>query len=189
MSRRYRAFEAIRLDDRSIPPHGNLVGSLIALNRFDRAELACAAASGVDVPPDVRRPAGVSQKMHRRWRASWVVVARRRRCGPRTGSADICLFGSDARAQSYTSAPRKRHRSAFNELGAQWIMEDAESRLAGQCTRHAARSRRGSSSVDTLRWSARTRPGSLQRPRTPDFGGGTAQTHPNATLTMRIYLP
>ncbi len=47
-----RAFrEAIRLESRLVPPHGNLAGSLIASGRFDEARgvLRAAAAQGVDV--------------------------------------------------------------------------------------------------------------------------------------------
>ena len=84
--------EAIRLDARFVPPHGNLAGSLIALNRFAEAKA---------LPARGERRAGSTSSASGGWRICWPFStndsrgdgartgsrarARRRRCGRPSG--------------------------------------------------------------------------------------------------------
>jgi eukaryotic-like serine/threonine-protein kinase len=133
--------EAIRLDERFVPPYGNLAGSLIALNRFDQANarIQDAASRGVDFTT-VRRMAYLlaflrndSSAMTRElalvrktpqamWASTWEA-----RTSAFSGQFQIAhdLFqrGIDAAV-----------REGFRELGAQWKMENAELHaLASRC--------------------------------------------------------
>jgi tetratricopeptide (TPR) repeat protein len=196
-----RAFEeAIRLDDRFAPPHGNLVGSLIALNRFDRAEelASVAAARGVgtlsvrrtasllaflrgDAPALARELELVRRSAQSMWASNW--------------EARISAFSGRMRAahELYQRAAKSAIAARFNELGAQWLMEDAESHaLAGQCAEARSEIAMGlelSRDNFTLERAGRT----LALCNAPAEAGRLADElrgrYPNATLTTRIHLP
>ena len=120
--------EAIRLDPRFVPPHGNLVGSLIALEPVRRGQgAACdeAAERGIDVhqPPADGVPAGVRRRRRggdgararpRARHAGRDVGARSGRRGPRRSPADCTraheLFqrGVAGRASATTCASSPR---------------------------------------------------------------------------------
>jgi eukaryotic-like serine/threonine-protein kinase len=125
--------EAIRLDPRFVPPHGNLAGSLMALNRTGEAEelLKAAAAQGVEVS-NIRRMAYLSAFL----RAD--AAAMQRELDNVRGSTNAMWASSlDARTTAFFGRMRGAHdlfhaaaqsavRGGFNELGAQWTSEDAE---------------------------------------------------------------
>jgi Flp pilus assembly protein TadD len=133
--------EALRLDSQFLPPRRNLVGSLIALNRFDQANTLVqeAVAHGGEIS-SVRRTAYLlaflrndSQAMARELdmvrhtsQAMWAstLEARTSAFSGRTQAAHAL----------YQRAVNAAIGERFHELGAQWAMEDAELHaIAGQC--------------------------------------------------------
>jgi tetratricopeptide (TPR) repeat protein len=141
--------EAIRLDPRFVPPHGNLAGSLIALNRFDEARAALdeTAGRGIDVtgtrraafllsllssePPHLPRgyggQANGTQDARRSapdvvWTVTWEARA----------AASVGRFA--AAHALYQRAVESALAGNLRDLAAQWTMEDAElNALAGRC--------------------------------------------------------
>ena len=134
--------EAIRLDPQFVPPHGNLAGSLIALNRLSEAEALQqeAAALGIDVGR-IRRMAYLSAFLRSD------AVAMRRELDLMRGSVDAMWASSlEARTVAFAGRIHAAHelfgaavqsatRGHFNELSAQWMTEDAEwHALAADCS-------------------------------------------------------
>ena len=131
--------EAIRVDERFVPPYGNLAGSLVALNRFDEADalIKKTAARGVEV-------AGVRRHLLAFVRNDSEAVARELDSLRRTPQA---MWASvlEARTSAFSGKVQAAHRlyqragktaigERFHELGAQWIVEDAELHaITGQC--------------------------------------------------------
>jgi eukaryotic-like serine/threonine-protein kinase len=192
--------EAIRLDARFLPPHGNLAGSLIALNRFDQArELVNGAAAPRVDAMSVRRMAyllaflngdaegmthvrdlvlGTSDAM---WASTW--------------EARTAAFAGrvDAAHEMYQRGIHAALAARLHELGAQWTMEDAEAHaIAGQCDearKEAAAGLELSRDNFTLERAARTlvlcdAPSDASR-----LSAELATRFPAATLTRRIHLP
>ena len=137
-----RAFrEAIRLDPGFIPPHGNLAGSLIALNQFDEARSILAQAQDRGIAfITVRRMAyllafiagdvpGMARELDLIRRSSdavWASVFEAR-------TAAFDGRGADAHARYAEAAQWARDHDAM-ELAGQWTAEDAEVHaLAGDC--------------------------------------------------------
>ena len=129
--------EAIRLDPRFVPPHGNLAGSLFALNRFDESKAAVdeAARRGIETT-GIRRvrfllsrmgvePAaadGSAPTTDPLWTPAWEARA--------AASAGLV---ADAHTL-YTRAIDGALAGNLRDLAAQWTMEDAElSAVATQC--------------------------------------------------------
>lgn len=125
--------EAIRLDPQFVPPHGNLAGSLIALNRYGDAEalLKEAAAKDVDfttirrmsyLSAFLRGDAGAMQReletMRGRTHPMWASSL----------DARAAAFGGRVNAahDAFQAAVQAALRDGFNELAAQWTSEDAE---------------------------------------------------------------
>ncbi len=131
--------ESIRLDERFAPPYANLTGSLIALNRFDEANALVkdASAHGVEIAT-VRRyllafvandSDGMTRELEvlrRSPQAMWASNLEARKSA----------FGGEIEAahQLYQRAAKTAIGEQSHELGAQWIMEDAELHaIAGRC--------------------------------------------------------
>lgn len=133
--------EAIRLDPGFVPPHGNLGGSLIALNRFSEADglLHEAAGRGVDVA-STRRMAYLSAFLR-----SDGAAMQRQLALMRDGVDAMWAANLQARTSAFAGRLHAAHelfqggvqsatRGHFNELGAQWMTEDAEVHaLAADC--------------------------------------------------------
>ena len=194
--------EAIRLDPRFVPPHGNLAGSLIALNRFDEAKalLDEAAARGYRVhrASGDGVPAGVSRKRRgRRWRANWIACAHSPRgdVGIRTGRRGRPPSRDDSQAAHelfQRGVAGGRRATNFHELAAQWTMEDAELHaIAGECD-EARREIAAGLELEPRQLHARAR-----EPRLALCGAAAKRRacrragtrFPSATLTARIQLP
>jgi serine/threonine protein kinase/Flp pilus assembly protein TadD len=138
--------EAIRLDSRFVPPHGNLAGSLVALGRYDEAQVAIdeAARLGIDTTgirrvrfllsrlsagPDPQAMAAAADPL---WTSTW--EARDAAAAGRFAAAHA-LYG-----RAIDTAVARR----LGSLAAQWTMEDAElAALAGDCDRARGRSTEG----------------------------------------------
>jgi eukaryotic-like serine/threonine-protein kinase len=192
--------EAIRLDAKFVPPHRNLVGSLIALNRFEEAKsrLREATADGVDsiglrelayllaflvsdsaAPPRETSPARDGQE------AMWSSHSE-----ARTSS----FFGQfHAAHERFQQSIRTAAREDFHELGAQWTMEDAESHaIAGQCAEARQEIARGlelGRNNFTLERASRTLALCGAGGDASRLSGELADRFSSATLTTRIQLP
>jgi tetratricopeptide (TPR) repeat protein len=192
--------EAIRLDPKFVPPHRNLIGSLIALNRFDEAaSLQRQAVSGgiasvgmtqlgyllafvhddataVDVKlREARAPEGTMWSLHS--------TAREALAAGRFQTAHDLL------QQSVETARRER----LDELGAHWTTEDAEAHaLAGQCPearREAAAGLALARDNFTLERASRTLAWCGAAGDAMKLSAELAERFPNATLTSRIQRP
>ena len=192
--------EAIRLDVRFVPPHGNLVGSLIALNRFAEANTLLHEASARKLDSiGLRRSAYLlafldndSSAMARElneernttatmWTSSW--EARTSLFSGRFGTAH----------ELFQRSVQEAVRDHFHELGAQWTMEDAESHaIAGQCgdaRREVSAGLELSRDNFTLERAARTLALCNAGPPASALAQELATRFPNAALTSRIQLP
>lgn len=192
--------EAIRLDVRFVPPHGNLVGSLIALNRFAEAKTRLHEASARELDSiGLRRSAYLlaflendSSAMAREltaarsttatmWTSSW--EARTSLFSGRFGTAHALFQRSVQEAV----------RDNFHELGAQWTIEDAESHaIAGQCgdaRREVSAGLELSRDNFTLERAARTLALCNAGSQASALAQELAARFSNAALTARIQLP
>jgi Flp pilus assembly protein TadD len=133
--------EAIKLDPRFVPPHGNVVGSLIALNRFEQAAalLEQAIAQGVDISSsrrtayllaflsgDAQAAARELDELRRTPQAMWASLV----------EARTSAFAGKWQAahELYQRGVKSAIGEQFTELAAQWAMEDAELHaIAGDC--------------------------------------------------------
>src|SRR5262249_43688657 len=134
--------EAIRLDPRFVPPHGNLAGSMIALNRFEDAKrlLAEASSLGIDFI-SLRRTSYLIAFLEN----DSAAMARELALVRDTQDA---MWASiwEARTAAFAGRFRRAHelfqmgveaarRDNYREFGAQWMMEDAETHaLADECS-------------------------------------------------------
>ena len=123
--------ESIRLDEKFNPPYGNLAGSLVALNRFDEADALVkkAVSQGVEIA-GIRRyliaflrndsdaAARELDSMRRTPQAIWAPVL----------EARTSAFSGKMHAahELYQRAAKAAAGERLHELGAQWIVEDAE---------------------------------------------------------------
>jgi len=192
--------QAIRVDSKFVPPHRNLVGSLIALNRFEEAQslLRESRADGID-------SIGIRQMTY--------LLAFLRGDSPamaqalnmlRSGQDAMWSSHSEARTSAFSGQFRAAHqlfqrsvqaavRDNFNELGAQWTMEDAEAHaIAGQC----ADARKESSAGLELGRNNFTLERASRVLALCDAGGDASRLSgelvarfSTATLTTRIQLP
>jgi len=200
--------EAIRLDPRFIPPHGNLAGSLIASSRFDEAREALdeTARRGIDVTgtrraafllamlsreaPHLRqgdgRQADATPEAKRPavdaiWTVTWEARA----------AASVGRFG--AAHALYQRAVESALAGNLRDLAAQWTMEDAELHaVAGRCD--AAQRKvvegleRGRDNF-TLERASRTLALCGDSEGVSRLSGELAKRFPEATLTRAVQLP
>ncbi len=192
--------EAIRLDARFVPPHGNLAGSLIALGRFAEAEAMLAEADQRGIrflsarrmsyllafaAGDLPAMAGALQQV---------------RDSPEAMSASIW----EARASAFAGRFRNAHDlfqrgvemaggAGQIELSAQWLAEDAESHaIAGECPNAGPEARAAAqSSRDnfTLERAARTLALCGSAGEASRLSTELAGRFPEAALTVRIQRP
>jgi eukaryotic-like serine/threonine-protein kinase len=191
--------EAIRLDPGFAPPHGNLVGTLIALNQFPEAtaSLRQAAERGVDFIR-LRRMAYVLAFLD----GDAAAMARELDLVRGTPNA-MWASTLQGRSSAFSGRIRDAHerfqqgvqaavRDNFRDLGAQWTMEDAESHaIAGQCPEARREIRAGlelsrdnftlERANRTLAWCGADEASGLS--------GELADRFPSATVTTRIQLP
>jgi eukaryotic-like serine/threonine-protein kinase len=131
--------EAIRLDEQFAPPYANLTGSLVALNRFDEADalIKKAVSHGVEI-------AGIRRYLIAFLRHDSAAVARELdavRQTPQAIWAPIIEARTSAFSGKFHAAHDLYQRAAkaaggerMRELGAQWIVEDAELHaIADEC--------------------------------------------------------
>ena len=133
--------EAIRLDPAFVPPRGNLPGSLIALNRFDRAHPL--------VQENINRGGDATSARRMAYSLAFLkndqqALAHELEMTRRTPSA-MWAFTMEARSSAFAGRTQAAHAlyqravgaaigERLNELAAQWTMEDAEAHaIAGQC--------------------------------------------------------
>jgi serine/threonine protein kinase len=138
-----RAFrEAIRLDDRFVPPFGNLVGSLIALGRFGEAAdaLRDARARGID-STGLQRAAYILPLLQedREGMAAALDAARAASsvAGALVWEARGAMFGGRFAAAHdlFQRGVRSALEQQLPDAAAQWAAEDAEGHaVAGDCT-------------------------------------------------------
>jgi tetratricopeptide (TPR) repeat protein len=192
--------EAIRLDDRFVPPYGNMTGSLMSLNRFEeaRASLQEAAKHGISFITIERmtfllafienRQAEMARELDRvrssadaMWASAWEA---------RTAAFSGQFRTAHAR---YRAGVQAALRDRVPELAAQWTMEDAEAHaIAGECaeTRREvpeglALGRDNFTLERASRALALCGDGGAMSPLTAEL----VKRFPDATLTMRIQLP
>ena len=192
--------EAIRLDDRFVPPYGNLAGSLIALNRFDeaRARVRDAAAHGVDFIT-VRRMSYllafiVGDSVESARELDWI----------RTSPQAMWASTWEARTAVFAGRVQSAHelfergvaaavREGFRELAAQWTMEDAESHaVADQCAEARQEISEGlelSRDNFTLERASRALALCNFGDESAKLSGELRSRFSNATLTLRLQLP
>jgi eukaryotic-like serine/threonine-protein kinase len=191
--------EAVRLDDRFAPAYANLVGSLIALNRFDqaRASVKDAAAHSVDsitlrrmsyllafLVGDTAASAReldwvrTSQAM---WASTWEARTAAS-AGHRQTAHELFERGAEAAV-----------REGFKELAAQWKMEDAESHaIGGECAearREVAAGLQLSRDNFTLERASRSLALCNMAEESAKLSAELRSLFPNATLTLRLQLP
>jgi tetratricopeptide (TPR) repeat protein len=191
--------EAVRLDPEFVPPHGNLVGSLIALNRFDdaRAALPQAGSRGTgfitlrrmayllaflqhDSAAMARELSLTRETPDAALASTW--EARTALAGGRFATAHT-LFQRAADLVRVDNRP---------ELSAQWTMEDAEAHaLAGECG--AAREEIAAGlelSRDNFTLERASRALALCGvPGATTLSRELADRFPQAALTIRLQLP
>jgi tetratricopeptide (TPR) repeat protein len=133
--------QALALDDKFVPPYGNLAGSLMGLNRFDEAAatLQLARTSGINTNGIQRTAYLLGYLTNDRAAMDGAVAAARKT--PDAASATTW----DARAAAGSGRFRAAHelyeravqdalRDDSRELAAQWTAEDAEAMaIAGTC--------------------------------------------------------
>jgi len=192
--------EAIRLDPRFVPPHGNLAGMLIAINRFAdaRSRVAEAGQLGIDFI-SVRRMAYTLAFIENDR------PAMARELALMSGTADA-VWGTvwEARTAAFAGRFHEAHedyqravqiavRDGLRELAAQWTMEDAESHaIAGSCSdarRHVAAGLELGRGNFTLERAARTLALCGDADGVTRLSSELRQRFPAATLTTGLHVP
>ena len=132
--------EAMRLDSKFVPPRTNLAGSLIALNRYDQANaLVREAIDRGGESPGIRRTAYRLAFLRNDAQALARELEAVRTSQPMSASAlearTLAFSGRTQAAHAlYQRAVKIAIGEHFNELAAQWSMEDAELHaIAGHC--------------------------------------------------------
>jgi tetratricopeptide (TPR) repeat protein/predicted Ser/Thr protein kinase len=192
--------EAIRLDFKLVPAHGNLAGSLIAMDRFADAKALLREASrrGIgfislrrmayslalidqDVAAMTRELYLVRQNADAMWASNWEA---------RTSA----FSGRFERAhEHFQRGAQAAVRANLPALAAQWTMEDAEAHaIAGQCPMALAEVPAGlrlSRDNFTLERASRTLALCGQPAEASRLTEELTRDLPDATLTARIQLP
>jgi tetratricopeptide (TPR) repeat protein len=190
--------EAIRLDSQFVPPRTNLVGSLIALNRYDEANaLVREAIDRGGESPGIRRAA---------YRVAFLrndAQALARDLEVLRTSQAMSALALEARTLAFSGRTEAAHAiyqravkvaagERFPELAAQWSMEDAELHaIAGDC--EEARKEIATGLVlnrdnFTLERAARSY-ALCNRPEASQLSDELGKRFPAATLTARIHRP
>ena len=192
--------EAIRLDSHFAPPYGNLLGSLIALNRFDEADAAIREqrALGMDTL-SLRRsayllaflrndPAGMARELTETrgntadtWSPVW------------EGRTSAFKGELHASHDHYQRAIQRTRAANLPEVAAQAAMEDAETHaIFGQCDdarREVSEGLAFGRDNFTLERAARTLAVCDDGALAAELSNELRRRFPEATLTTRIHLP
>jgi hypothetical protein len=192
--------EAIRLDFRFVPPHGNLIGSLIALGRLDdaRALLAEARARRLSVTTERRLSYTLAF-------LSGDTGGMQQQIDLVRGTPDeMFAFIWEARTLVHAGRPAQAHgmfrrgaaAAAARDLPAlagQWIAEDAEAHaMAGQCAdarREALEGVRLSRDNYTLERAARSLALCDDAAAALQLSAELARQFPRATMTRHLHRP
>jgi serine/threonine protein kinase/tetratricopeptide (TPR) repeat protein len=192
--------EALRLDPDFIPPYGNLMGSLIAVSRFDEAGAALdeATARGIDVTA-TRRTAFVLSLIRRDTTATAVATGD---TAPTTDPVWSSTWQARAAAAAgqfdramalYTRGIQTAVIGNLRDLAAQWTMEAGEMHaLAASCgetRRLVADGLELSRDNFTLERAARALALCGDADGPAQLSAELARRFPEATLTARIQIP
>jgi tetratricopeptide (TPR) repeat protein len=192
--------EAIRLDFRFVPPHGNLIGSLIALGQFDEAQALLAEARQ-------RRLSVVTER-----RLSYTLALLTGEAGAMNRQVELVrgtpdeMFASIWEGRTAASTGRfalahdlfRRGAAAavtrnLPALAGQWMSEDAEAHaVAGQCDdagREALEGVRLSRDNFTLERAARSLALCGDAAAATRLSEELSRQFPRATLTTRLHRP
>ena len=133
--------QALALDEKFVPPYGNLAGSLMALNRFDdvNGALKLARTNGIDTNGIQRITYLLNYVTNNRAGMDGAIAIARRT--PDAASATVwearAATGSGrfrAAHDLYQRAVDEARGDDYHELAAQWTAEDAEATaLSGAC--------------------------------------------------------
>jgi tetratricopeptide (TPR) repeat protein len=192
--------EAIRLDPAFVPPHGNLAGSLLALDRFTEAEQLLTEANqrGIgfitvrrmsyllaSVKNDGSAAARELDLVRKSSDAAWASVweARTAAFSGRFSAAHVL----------FQRGVRDALRDGANELAAQWMVEDAEAHaIAGDCTLARGEARASlerSRDNFTLERAARSFALCGDSEEASRLAAELTARFPGATLTTRLQVP
>jgi tetratricopeptide (TPR) repeat protein len=192
--------EGIRIDPQFVPPHRNLAGSLIALNRFGEAKAQIAAASEGGISSIGLQQMSYSVAFVGRDTKALADLSQR----VKTPDERMWQLNSEARAATFDGRFQAAHelfaraidlavRERYPELAARWTLEDAEAHaIAGQCTTAQSEVASG---LNLARDNASVERAARALALCGD--GDTAARlamelrtrFPDATLTMRIQVP
>jgi Flp pilus assembly protein TadD len=192
--------EAIRLDYRFVPPHGNLIGSLIALGRFDDARTPLAEARQRRLTVVTERRMSYTLAL-----LSGDAAAMNRQVELLRGTPDE-MFALIWEGRTAASTGRfadahdlfRRGAAAAAErnlpaLASQWISEDAEAHaIAGQCDdagREALEGVRLSRDNFTLERAGRALALCGDAAEAARLSSELSRQFPRATLTTRVHRP
>ena len=192
---------SIILDRRFLPPHGNLVGSLIALGRYDEARQAIRDARGAGID---------AMSLHRATyllafladddaaMESALVAARNTDVAAlpsRNWEARTAAFAGRIAAahERFQAGIQQAANAGLNETAAQWQIEDAEAHaLTGNCadvTTEVSDALTRSRDNFTLERAARTLAFCGQNAQASALTAELARRFPDATLTRQIQAP
>jgi Flp pilus assembly protein TadD len=189
--------QAIQIDERFVPPYGNLAGSLVALNRFEQANtlMKQAADRFVEISPirryvlafvnrDAESATRELELIRRTPQAIWAPLL----------EARAAAFAGQTQTahQLYQRAASTAIGERSNELGAQWMVEDGELHaIAGHCD-EAARAIAEALGLNrdnfTLERAGRAH-ALCNDAGASRLANELSARFPNATLTHRVQLP
>jgi len=133
--------QALALDEKFVPPYGNLAGSLLGLNRFDEvtAALKLAGSNGINTNGTQRTTYLLGYLMDDRVAMDGAIAMARKTAD----AASAITWEARAAAGSgrfraahdlYQRAMEEARGDGYGELAAQWSAEDAEAMaLSGAC--------------------------------------------------------
>jgi Flp pilus assembly protein TadD len=192
--------EAIRLDFRFVPPHGNLIGSLIALGRLDEARIPLSEARQRRLSVVTERRMSYTLALLSGDEAAMDRQVQLVRGTPDEMFASIWQARTAASTGGFAQAHDLFRRGAaaattrdLPALAGQWMSEDAEAHaLADQCDdarREALQGVRLSRDNFTLERAARSLALCGQAAEAAELSAELSRQFPRATLTMRVHRP
>ncbi len=197
--------EAIALDDKFVPPYGNVAGSLLGLNRFDEvtATLKLARANGINTNGIQRTTYLLGYLTNDRAAMDAAIAIARKTpdaAAATTWEARAAAGSGRFRAAHdlYQRAVEEARGDGYDELAAQWIAEDAETMaISGVCqdaARQSARALELSRDNFTLERASRAlalcgsaeQATALTRELTKRFSSATLTTNLQVPVTLAI---
>ena len=192
---------AISLDRRFLPPHGNMVGSLIALGRYDdaRAAIRDAREAGIDAMSLHRGTYWLALLSNDATAMESALAAARKTAVASLPShnweARTAAFGGRITAshELFQVAIRQADAAGQHESAAQWQAEDAEAHaVVGDCAAATAElpaALARSRDNFTLERAARTFAVCSRDADASAIRADLERRFPDATLTRQIHLP